>query len=361
MSIFKRPNSRHWQIYIETQGGGKPIRCSSGTTSKKKAQEYHDKLKAESWEISKLNKKPEYIWEELAVQWLKECNKKSIEFDKTKIKWFSELDENNNQRFGGKKLSELTRDYVKETIATRKFKGKPISDSTKNRYTALVSVMMNMAVTLEWIESCPQYHFYDEPEGRERWEPVSRIKELLDQLPDHQSDPALFDCATGFRESNVTGLEWPWLDLDRCIVRIPSSSAKGKKEIVVPLNKTAMSVIVKQIGKHPKYVFTYKGNPVGYFYTEAFKKALKRAGIEDFHWHDLRHCWASWLANAGVPKEIRVRLGGWGGGRGKEMVDRYTHFEIEYLRKYSEIIDELFHYTFTTQPPVKQESVIVTN
>lgn len=63
----------------------------------------------------------------------------------------------------------------------------------------------------------------------------------------------------------------------------------ARKEIAVPLNGDALRIITLQIGKHPVRVFSYKGETVTQVTTAAWYKALKRCGIEDFRWHDLRH------------------------------------------------------------------------
>jgi site-specific recombinase XerD len=57
---------------------------------------------------------------------------------------------------------------------------------------------------------------------------------------------------------------------------------------------------------------------------------LKRAGIENFRWHDLRHTWASWHRQSGTPTHELQRLGGW---RSSVMVERYAHLAPDHLAK----------------------------
>ena len=69
----------------------------------------------------------------------------------------------------------------------------------------------------------------------------------------------------------------------------------------MPLSQAAVEVIRAQEGEHGLYVFTYHGNCLTQVNTKAWRAALKRAGIADFRWHDLRHTWASWHVQAGTP------------------------------------------------------------
>ena len=75
-------------------------------------------------------------------------------------------------------------------------------------------------------------------------------------------------------------------------------------------------------------VFTYAGKPLQSANTKAWRAALKRAGIEDFRWHDLRHTWATWQRQAGTPTYELQRLGGWRTGA---MVERYAHLAPDHL------------------------------
>ncbi|MEY3289896.1 MAG: hypothetical protein RLZZ419_2138 [Pseudomonadota bacterium] len=154
----------------------------------------------------------------------------------------------------------------------------------------------------------------------------------MGELPEHLEAMAQFTLATGLRESNVTGLQWFQLDMQRHCAWIHAGQAKAEKAIAVPLGAEAMEVIRAQFGKHELYVFTYKNEPVTRANNHAWRKALKRADIKAFSWHDLRHTWASWYVQNGTPIEVLKVLGGWSD---LKMVMRYAHLSSENLQEYA--------------------------
>jgi integrase len=106
----------------------------------------------------------------------------------------------------------------------------------------------------------------------------------------------------------------------------------------VPLNEMALAALRKQLGKHPTGVFTFRGQPIEQVGTKAWTKALQRAGIKDFRWHDLRHTFATWHRQAGTPTHELQRLGGWKTG---SMVERYAHVAPEALRSAAGRLDAI--------------------
>jgi integrase len=94
-----------------------------------------------------------------------------------------------------------------------------------------------------------------------------------------------------------------------------------------------VEIITKQLGKHPTHVFTYKGNTIFQVSTKTWYAAQKRAGIENFRWHDLRHTWASWHVQNGTPMFALQEMGGW---ESPEMVRRYAHLAADHLAPYAE-------------------------
>ena len=56
----------------------------------------------------------------------------------------------------------------------------------------------------------------------------------------------------------------------------------------------------------------------------------------------MRHCANSWLAQRGVPQEVRARLGGW--SLGGKAIDGYTHLFIDHLRPFATLLDEILAY-----------------
>ena len=82
-------------------------------------------------------------------------------------------------------------------------------------------------------------------------------------------------------------------------------------------------------GKHAQFCFIYRGEPIRWDVTNtAWGNATRKAEIEDFRFHDLRHTWASWHRQAGTSCDELKDLGGW---KTRSMVDRYARFSTENL------------------------------
>jgi integrase len=285
----------------------------------------HDQLKAQSWRESRLGDKPKYLWQDAVVRWITEqSHKRSLVDDKSIINWLHDY-------LVDVELEAITKSVIEKIKQIKIDTG--VSNATVNRMLALLRSILNRAEKeWEWIEKAPHIRLLSEEKGRIRWLTQEEAARLLNELPPHLEAMARFTLATGLRASNVSQLEWSQIDMQRRCAWIHPDQAKGKKSIAVPLNDSAMSVIRTQRGKNDTFVFVYKCEPVCQQSTAAWRKALKRAGIENFRWHDLRHTWASWHIQNGTPVHVLQELGGWSD---IEMVRRYAHLSPSHLSGYA--------------------------
>ena len=328
MSLYKRTDSPRW--WVKISHSGRTIQRSTGTEDKSQAQEYHDKLKASLWEQQRLGVKPRRAWKEAVVRWLAETSDKAThDGDIKKLRWLDAF-------LGKLMLDEITLDVIDRVKSERL---KTVSKSTVNRYLAVVrSILLRARDEWEWIDKAPKVKLFREPPGRERSITVEQAEALLRELPAHQRDVVLFTLATGLRQSNVLRLEWSHVNLESGHAWVDADQSKNRRPIAVPLNLNALEVLRRQIGKHPARVFTYAGRPLDRANTHAWQKALKRAGIENFRWHDLRHTWATWHRQSGTPTHELQRLGGW---RTSVMVERYAHLAPDHLATAANRLDSL--------------------
>jgi len=323
MSLFKRGKT-YWVSF--TAPNGQRVRCSSGTKEKNLAQEFHDKLKVKYWTIQKLGDKAERSWQEVVVRFIRETNHKaSHKSDLAHLRWLDPY-------LKDKLLTDVTRDFVDGITQIRRDEG--VSNASVNRLLALLRSMLRKAhYDWEWSDRIPKVRMLPEPKRRIRWLSPDEANSLIGVLPDHLAYAARFSLATGLRQGNMKNLKWSQIDLERCVCWIHPDQAKARRAIHVPLNAEAMKVLTDLKGNGSKYVFTYRGKPVTQLTTKAWYRALEKAEIKDFRWHDLRHTWASWHVQNGTPLNVLQELGGW---ESVEMVRRYAHLGQTHLASYSE-------------------------
>jgi integrase len=141
------------------------------------------------------------------------------------------------------------------------------------------------------------------------WEEQDR---LFRRLPDHLARMALFAVNTGLRDANLCGLQWAWEvsipELARSVFVIPAEEFKSRRPHVVVLNDAAWSIVQTQRGKHPQWVFPFRGRRINRMNSGGWQLARRSAGLPGVRVHDLRHTFATRLRAAGVAEEDRCAL-----------------------------------------------------
>lgn len=328
MSLYKRKDSPYW--WVKLTHDGRSVSESTGTASKRQAQEYHDKRKAELWEQHRLGVKPRRIWDEAVLKYLNEVGaKRAAGATKYILRWMQ-------PHLEGIDLAKIDREVVERLMQLGL--GEGLSNATVNRRNRLLRAILRRAwLEWEWIDRVPKFRMLAESKGRTRFLTPADVQRLLAELPEHSRAMCRFDLSVGLRQANVKQLRWAQVDLKNRRAWVDAGEAKGGRAISIPLNAEAMQVLQEQLGRHPEFVFTYRGKPITQVNTKAWRAALKRAGIEDFTWHDLRHTWASWHIQNGTPENVLQKLGAW---RSREIVQRYAHLSTEHLEGYADRFEE---------------------
>jgi integrase len=323
MSLYKRQGSPHYWCRFTL--GGRRIRQSTGTEDRKAAEEYEHRLQGRIWRETRLGERTG-TWDQAVKKWNEERTARAStkHRDEEITSWFS-------LAIGRLPLSSINAEVIdrarKRLIADR-------APATANRYLAVLRAVLRAAVNWGWLQHAPQIQMFTLSEAEPRFITHSQFARLLAELPKHMQPVAQFAVLTGLRTANIRELVWSRVDLERAHVWIPAQSTKGGRAIGIALSEDAVQVLdgIERV-KGQDRVFLYEGRPVSNAYGKAaWRKACKRAALDGLRFHDLRHTWASWLMQAGVPAYAIQSLGGWASPK---MVERYAHLSPEHLKQYA--------------------------
>jgi len=180
----------------------------SADVDKIETQEFHDRVKSELWRLAKLSAKPEHLWNEAVVRWLKEhAHKATAGEDVTKLRWL-------DGHLGGKPLTSINRSMIDAITEAKLAQG--VTNATVNRTLELLRAVLRKCVDeWEWLERAPKIRMLKEPVRRIRFSRHEEVQRLLAALPEHLATMASFTLSTGLRAANVTGLQWTQVDLGK--------------------------------------------------------------------------------------------------------------------------------------------------
>ncbi len=140
-------------------------------------------------------------------------------------------------------LDEITGDVIWSIVQKELKRGnKP---ATVNRYLALIRNLLRTARDeWQWIDTFPLIRLLPGEVERDRWLTREETDRLIKVCPPHLAALIRFALSTGCRASEITGLEWERVDLDRrtaWLNRTKNGTSRG-----VPLNRDAVAVLEEQ-------------------------------------------------------------------------------------------------------------------
>ena len=157
------------------------------------------------------------------------------------------------------------------------------------------------------------------------------VKVIREKYPEHYAE-FIFALNTGLRLSSQYGATYGMIDWTGNVLDVPRT--KNDEPVYVPLNSDVLAAIRTlpswKERKGPNFRNQRHPEKPVLSNDHWFKPALKAAGISDFKWHDLRHTFASWLVQDGVPLDRVSKLLG---HKSLTMTTRYAHLAPNQLHE----------------------------
>ena len=226
--------------------------------------------------------------------------------------------------------------------------GESAAPASVNRELSMLTRAFNFAAKeWEWLRDNPASKVSKEKENneRDRWLTKDEEKKILDNSPVWIREIVILLLNTGLRLEESLSLEWSRVNLLRRTILIRETKNGSPKTL--PLNKIALNVLnqrskVKSI-KHDYVFISFRGKKVHpKFLRKCFYEVLKEAGIQNLLLHDLRHTFATRLAQAGVDLYKISKLLG---HKDIRMTQRYAHHCPDSLREGVEILETDYNLT----------------
>ncbi|MBU2541336.1 MAG: tyrosine-type recombinase/integrase [Candidatus Omnitrophica bacterium] len=265
--------------------------------------------------------------------------------------------QNLKKYFAGKYLYEVTPQDVERYKAKRI---KEVSPATVNRALACFKSMYNRAIEWGKARDNPvlKVKLFKENNKRLRYLEKEEIIKLLAKCSKHLKPIVIVALNTGMRRGEILNLKWQDCDFRRGIIHLLNTKNGDKREI--PMNEKVKTALIRT-KKHSEspYVFCNdKGEPYGNV-RKSFFTAMRKAGIINFRFHDLRHSFASHLVMSGVDlNTVRELLG----HKSLKMTLRYSHLSPDHKKRAVDVLSKRMDTIWSPEAIVKkseEKSVVV--
>lgn len=336
MGLFKQSNSpNYWMSFTVN---GKQYKRSTGTEDKRIAEAILGKVKSQVVEGKwfEVDEAKKHTFKELVERFttehmilLEENTRRNYNVAITRLKEY---------------LEGLTLDQITPGLISQ-FKGHHIKEGRKlgtiALYLACLSKMFNLAMKeWEWCKVNPVSFIKIGKLNNEidRWLTYAEEQTLLSLMALWLRELVIFALNTGMRINEILSLKWAEINMQGKTVTVIKT--KNKKKRTIPLNQTVYNLLIEKsrVRALSGFVFVnYKGDRHSIeTVSKMFNLSVKKSGIPHCRFHDLRHTFATRLAQAGVDLYKISKLLG---HSDIKQTQRYAHHCPESLRGGADALD----------------------
>jgi len=217
--------------------------------------------------------------------------------------------------------------------------------ASNNKVTNLVKHMLNKAVEWEMVtedilKRVRKVKPLKDSGKRLRYLTIEEVQTLISKCDAHLQPIVITALNTGMRKGEILSLQWESnIDLKHGFILLDQGMTKNGNRREIPINDTLRGVLqglTRRLDIPHVFYDQGTGKPFKNI-KRSFNTALRRAGIRDFHFHDLRHTFASHLVMAGVDLTTVSRLLG---HKSLNMTLRYSHLSPGHLNNAVNILDK---------------------
>jgi len=181
-----------------------------------------------------------------------------------------------------------------------------VSNHTINNDITILKTVFYKAIRLKLIAVNPFVGIDSLPVQKKKpfFYTKEQIKAIFSHIPDRFLPHFYVLLDTGVRSGELALLHWSDIDIEKAFLNVTTRRSESKmRERSIPLTGRALQALQKRqsMNEHDSLVFSsMAGKPLHKnTLRNVFVRAKIRAGIRNGRLHDLRHTFASWLAQSG--------------------------------------------------------------
>lgn len=238
------------------------------------------------------------------------------------------------EKFGKLRMQDLTGNVLQSFYNDMRATGR--TPATARRYITFIGAIINLGIKHQYYSGknpCQAVNIEPEDNKRTRYLNKEEIALLLDKCREDVR-PVVF-CAlyTGMRRGEILSLTWDNVDLQQDNITLLRTKSTKKREI--PIVKELKQLFLSMNPKKSGPVFPISRDA----FICSFKRTLAKLAIPDFHFHDIRHTFAShFMMSGGSITDLQQILG----HSDLKLTQRYAHLSQEHLKKGMQIIQGVF-------------------